>query len=100
MQPDRLLGALPSPVVALNRAVVHSMAFGPNAGLTLLEELEGLGALRAYAPLPAAKGGFLFRAGRLAEAPKAFLNATNLSRNRAECQFLLPRAEACLPYSS
>lgn len=97
---DQLLGVLPSPVVALNRAVAHSMAFGPDAGLTLLQDLEVLEALRGYAPLPAAKGDFLFRAGRPAEARQAFLDAANLSRNRVERQFLLSRAEAWQPPSN
>ena len=48
------------------------MAFGPEAGLTLLDEIDAAAALRDYAPLPAAKGDFLFRAGRLAEARAEF----------------------------
>ena len=65
---DRLRDVMPSPVVDLNRAVAHSMAFGPDAGLALIAELDQAAALRGYAPLPAARGDFLFRAGRLAEA--------------------------------
>jgi hypothetical protein len=52
---------MPSPVVDLNRAVAHSMAFGPDAGLRLVDEIAD-DALRNYAPLPAARGDFLFRA--------------------------------------
>jgi len=92
---DRLLDALPSPVVALNRAVAHSMAFGPDAGLGLLAEIETAPALSAYAPLPAARGDCLRRAGRNAEAKAQFERAANLSRNARERDFLLRRAAEC-----
>jgi predicted RNA polymerase sigma factor len=75
--------------------VAHSMAFGPEAGLTLLGEIDGAEALRNYAPLPAAKGDFLFRAGRLAEARVQFERAAGLTRNEREKAFLLGRAAAC-----
>jgi RNA polymerase sigma factor (sigma-70 family) len=93
---DRLRVALPSPVVELNRAIAHSMAFGPEAGLRLVEALADAPALRAYAPLPAARGDFLFRAGRLAEARLEFEAAAALTRNARERAFLLARADACL----
>jgi predicted RNA polymerase sigma factor len=51
--------------------------------------------MQGYAPLPAAKGDFLFRMGRLAEAKIQFERAANLSRNERERAFLLKRAEAC-----
>jgi RNA polymerase sigma factor (sigma-70 family) len=92
---DTLRGVMPSPVVELNRAVAHSMAFGPDAGLALLGEIDRAAALRNYAPLPAAKGDFLFRAGRLAEAKVEFETAAALSRNEREKAFLLKRAAAC-----
>jgi RNA polymerase sigma factor (sigma-70 family) len=92
---DRLRTVMPSPVVDLNRAVAHSMAFGPEAGLALLADLEGAPSLQAYAPLPAAKGDFLFRAGRMAEARIEFERAAALSRNGPEREFLLKRAEEC-----
>ncbi len=91
---DALAAALPSPVVALNRAVAWSMAVGPEAGLALLAEIEA-GALEGYAPLPAARGDFLLRAGRPAEARAAFEAAARLTRNAGERAFLLRRAEAC-----
>ena len=81
---DTLRDVMPSPVVDLNRAVAHSMAFGPDAGLTLIAELDQAAALRGYAPLPAAKGDFLFRAGRLAEARVEFERAAALTRNEPE----------------
>ena len=92
---DRLRVAMPSPVVDLNRAIAHAMAFGPDAGLRLLDELAGAAALRNYAPMPAARGDFLYRAGRLAEARPEFETAAALTRNARERAFLLARAEAC-----
>jgi RNA polymerase sigma factor (sigma-70 family) len=93
---DILRLVMPSPVVDLNRAVAHSWAFGPEAGLTLLDEIEQA-TLRHYAPLPAARGDFLFRAGRLPEAKVQFEHAARLSRNGPEKAFLLGRAAACVP---
>ena len=92
---DRLRTVTPSPVIDLNRAVAHTMAFGPDSGLALLAEIEASTALRAYAPLPAAKGDFLFRAGRRAEAKPEFERAAALTRNVREKAFLLARAAAC-----
>ena len=92
---DRLRVVAPSPVVDLNRAIAHSMAFGPEAGLRLVDEIADAAALRDYAPLPAARGDFLFRAGRLAEARSAFTAAAALTRNARERAFLLARADAC-----
>ena len=92
---DALRAAMPSPVVELNRAIAHGMAFGPEAGLALLAELEAAPALRGYAPLPAAKGDALYRAGRLAEARTEFERAAGLTRNARERDFLSARAAAC-----
>jgi RNA polymerase sigma factor (sigma-70 family) len=92
---DTLAHVMPSPIVDLNRAIAHSMAFGPDAGLVLLAELESDDALKSYAPLPAAKGDFLFRAGRLSEAKAAFEHAASLTRNEREKAFLLKRAAQC-----
>jgi predicted RNA polymerase sigma factor len=92
---DALRAVMPSPVVDLNRAVAYSMAFGPEVGLTLLEEVGQAPALRNYAPLPAARGDFLFRSGRLAEARTEFERAAALTRNEREKTFFLRRAAAC-----
>jgi RNA polymerase sigma factor (sigma-70 family) len=92
---DTLRAVMPSPVVDLNRAVAHSMAFGPEAGLTLVDQIDPA-ALPHYAPLPAARGDFLFRAGRLAEARVQFEIAATLSRNGREKAFLLGKAAACI----
>ncbi|MGG5818118.1 RNA polymerase sigma factor [Falsiroseomonas sp. HW251] len=87
---DRLLAAMPSPVIALNRAIAHGMAFGPEAGLALLEGLDD--ALPGYAPLPAARADALLRAGRRGEARAQFEAAAALTRNARERDFLLVRA--------
>lgn len=93
---DALRSVVPSPVVNLNRAVAHSMAFGPEAGLKLVDDIAEAAALRNYAPLPAARGDFLFRAGKLAEAKIEFERAAELSRNAREKAFLLKRAASCV----
>ena len=92
---DTLREVMPSPVVDLNRAVAYCMAYGPEAGLALLDLIEDEPALRNYAPLPAARGDFLQRAGRKAEARLAFERAASLTRNERERAFLLSRATAC-----
>jgi predicted RNA polymerase sigma factor len=92
---DRLRVVAPSPVVDLNRAIAHSMAFGPEAGLGLVDEIADADALLDCAPLPAARGDFLFRAGRLAEAHSEFKAAATLTGNARERAFLLARADAC-----
>ena len=92
---DTLREVMSSPVVDLNRAVAYCMAYGPEAGLALLDLIEDEPALRNYAPLPAARGDFLQRAGRKAEARLAFERAASLTRNERERAFLLSRATAC-----
>lgn len=92
---DILREVRPSPVVDLNRAIAHSMAFGPEAGLALLKEIDRAEVLRNYAPVPAARGDFLFRAGKLAEAKIEFERAAALTRNERERAFLRKRAAAC-----
>jgi predicted RNA polymerase sigma factor len=92
---DALRAAMPSPVVELNRAIAHSMAFGPDAGLALIAEIAEAAALKNYAPLPAAKGDFLLRAGRPAAARIEFERAARLTRNQKERSFLLGRAALC-----
>jgi RNA polymerase sigma factor (sigma-70 family) len=92
---DTLRTVMPSPVVDLNRAIAYSMAFGPEAGLTELGAIEQVAALQDYAPLPAAKGNFLFRAGRFADAKAQFERAAALTRNEREKAFLLGRAGVC-----
>ncbi|MBN8999105.1 MAG: RNA polymerase subunit sigma-24, partial [Rhizobiales bacterium] len=84
-----------SPVIELGRAVAHSMAFGPEAGLDRLDAPELAERLADFAPFAAARGDFLSRIGRTGEARAAFERAAELSRNSAERAFLLARAAAC-----
>ena len=91
---DRLRTVMPSPVVDLNRAIAHGMAHGPEAGLRLVDAIAARD-LRDYAPLPAARGDLLLRAGRRTEARAEFEAAAALTRNARERAFLLARAGRC-----
>jgi RNA polymerase sigma factor (sigma-70 family) len=93
---DALIEALPSPVVALNRAVALSMAEGPEAALPLVESLAAEGALDAYHLLPAVRGDLLVKLGRLIEARAQFEQAAALAQNQRERELLLERARATL----
>jgi RNA polymerase sigma-70 factor (ECF subfamily) len=88
---DRLLRAWPSPVVALNRAVVTSMVEGPEAALEEVARLEQDGRLDGYRYLAATKADLLRRLGRHAEARQAYQDALDLSENAAERAFLARR---------
>jgi RNA polymerase sigma factor (sigma-70 family) len=94
---DRLSEVMPSPVVDLNRAVAHGMAYGPDVALSMIEDIEAEGLLENYAPLPAARADTLFRAGRQGEARAHFERAASLTRNGREREFLLKRAGECGP---
>jgi RNA polymerase sigma factor (sigma-70 family) len=85
----------PSPVVELNRAVAVAMAFGPAAGLQIVEMLRAEPALRLYHRLPSVRADLLARLGRLDEARADFERAASLTRNRRERDLLLERAGAC-----
>ncbi|HEU5127368.1 MAG TPA: sigma-70 family RNA polymerase sigma factor [Glycomyces sp.] len=89
---SRLLAVQPSPVVALNRAVAFGMAFGPERGLALVEEIADLPALRDYHLVPAVRGEMLERMGRWAEARAAFERAAERTDNSRERGQLLRRA--------
>ncbi|MFG1603523.1 RNA polymerase sigma factor [Actinoplanes sp. NPDC049265] len=89
---ERLAETSPSPVVELNRAVALSMAYGPEAGLALLDQLMAFPALRDYHLLPSARGDFLARLGRHDEARAEFARAASLTRNERERALLLRRA--------
>jgi RNA polymerase sigma-70 factor, ECF subfamily len=82
----------PSPIVELNRAVAVAMAFGPEAGLALVDALVEDGALAAYHLLPAVRGDLLARLGRGDEARAEFQRAAALTRNDRERDLLLARA--------
>jgi RNA polymerase sigma-70 factor (ECF subfamily) len=90
-----LAQAAPSPVVELNRAVALGMAFGPAAGLELVDALVGEPKLRGYHHLPSVRGDLLAKLGRFDEAQTEFERAASLTRNGQERQLLLERAAAC-----
>ncbi len=92
---DALAELTPSPVIELNRAVALAMAYGPAAGLDLVDQLVDDPALKAYHLLPSVRGDLLARLGRFAEARAEFERAASLTRNARERDLLLGRAEAC-----
>ena len=89
-----LAARVPSPVVALNRAVAVSMAEGPTAGLALIDALAGEPALASYGLLPSARADLLAKLGRHAEARAEFERAASLTRNTRLRDRLLARAAA------
>ena len=85
----------PSPVVELNRAVAVSMAYGPQAGLDLVEGIADDPALASYHLLPTVRGDLLEKVGRRQEARAEFERAATLTKNARERALLLDRAAAC-----
>ncbi|HEY8327633.1 MAG TPA: RNA polymerase sigma factor [Rhodanobacter sp.] len=85
----------PSPVIELNRAVALSMAFGPAAGLELVDTLLDEPALANYHLLPTVRGDLLARLDRLDEARAEFERAATLTQNLRERELLLERARTC-----
>jgi RNA polymerase sigma factor (sigma-70 family) len=85
----------PSPVVELNRAVAVAMAFGPAAGLELVDALTIGRSLENYHLLPSVRGDLLKKLSRLDEARAEFERAASLTRNSRERKLLLERAQAC-----
>jgi RNA polymerase sigma factor (sigma-70 family) len=94
---DALAQVAPSPVVELNRAVALAMAFGPAAGLELVDALTSEPSLKGYHLLPSVRGDLLARLGRLDEARAEFERAAALTRNVRERELLLERARAAEP---
>ena len=92
---DALAQLTPSPVVELNRAVAVSMAFGPAAGLALVDALTSEPSLEGYHLLPSVRGDLLAKLGRFDEARAEFERAASLTRNARERELLLERAAAC-----
>ncbi|UOF15293.1 RNA polymerase sigma factor [Lysobacter capsici] len=82
----------PSPVIELNRAVALSMAFGPAAGLELVDTLLDEPSMKSYHLLPTVRGDLLFKLGRREEARIEFERAAGLTRNTRERELLLARA--------
>ncbi len=89
---DALAQLMPSPVVELNRAVAVAMAFGPAAGLELVDALTAEGSLKDYHLLPSVRGDLLSKLGRFDEARADFERAASLTRNTRERDLLLERA--------
>ncbi len=89
---DTLAALTPSPIVELNRAVALSMAYGPAAGLALVDQLTHEPSLRDYHLLPSVRGDLLTRLGRLDEARTEFERAAAMTRNERERTLLLDRA--------
>ncbi len=97
---DALSALMPSPVVELNRAVALAMAFGPAAGLDLVDTLSAEPALKNYHLLPGVRGDLLAKLGRFTEAGAEFTRAATLTRNLRERELLLERAAACTRQST
>jgi len=92
---DALAQIAPSPVVELNRGVAVSMAFGPAAGLEVVDTLTSEPSLEGYHLLPSVRGDLLSKLGRFDEARAEFERAASLTRNARERKLLLARAAAC-----
>jgi predicted RNA polymerase sigma factor len=88
---DALSQVSPSPVVELNRAVAVGMAFGPEAGLALVDALAAEPALAKYHLLPSVRGDLLAKLGRIDEANAEFARAAALTENKRERELLLRR---------
>jgi RNA polymerase sigma factor (sigma-70 family) len=89
---DALSQLAPSPVVELNRAVALGMAYGPQAGLELVDAIVETGALAGYHLLPSVRGDLLERLGRAGEARAEFARAAKMTANEHERAVLLARA--------
>jgi RNA polymerase sigma factor (sigma-70 family) len=89
---EQLATVTPSPVVELNRAVAVGMAYGPQAGLDLVDQLLDEPSMRGYHLLPSVRGDLLVKVGRLDEAREEFERAASLTRNTRERELLLERA--------
>jgi len=92
---EALARLMPSPIVELNRAVAVAMAFGPAAGLSLVDTLTDDPSLKAYHLLPSVRGDLLAKLARHEEARVEFERAASLTRNARERAFLLQRAATC-----
>ncbi len=95
-----LAEVMPSPIVELNRAVAVGMAFGPEAGLALVDQLAAEPSLRGYHLLPSVRGDLLQKLGRLAEAQAEFRRASDLTSNARERELTEQRARSAAAESS
>jgi RNA polymerase sigma factor (sigma-70 family) len=85
----------PSPVVELNRAVAVGMAYGPERGLEIADNLVERSALAGYVQLPAVRGYLLAELGRRAEARAEFNRAAAMTSNVRERALYRTRAAEC-----
>jgi len=92
---EALVQLAPSPIAELNRAVAVAMAFGPAAGLEIIDALLSEPSLKTYHLLPSVRGDLLRKLGRFAEAAAEFERAAGLTRNERERELMLQRARAC-----
>ena len=92
---DALAELMPTPVVQLNRAVAIGMAYGPDAGLEIVDALIAASELATYHLLPSVRGDLLQKLGRFSEACRAFELAASLTQNARERALLLKRAAIC-----
>jgi RNA polymerase sigma-70 factor, ECF subfamily len=90
----QLAALVPSPVVELNRAVAVAMAFGPQAGLDIVDTLTAERSLEGYYLLPSVRGDLLRKLGRFKEARGELERAASLTRNARERELLLDRVRA------
>jgi len=86
-----LMEIAPSPVVELNRAVAVGLAFGPAAGLGVVDGLISDPTLKGYHLLPSVRGDLLAKLGRLDEARAELARAASLTRNAREREMLIER---------
>jgi RNA polymerase sigma-70 factor (ECF subfamily) len=92
---DELAHIKPSPVIELNRAVAHGMAFGPEVGLAIADRVANEPSLRQYPYLPGVRADLLFKLQRFDEARKEFERAAALTTNTGQRKLLLQKAAAC-----
>jgi RNA polymerase sigma-70 factor, ECF subfamily len=92
---DALAQLAPSPVVELNRGVAIGMAYGPAAGLEIVDAIASEPALQRYHLLPSVRGDLLFKLGRFEDARAEFERAAELAQNSRDKKLLLERAAAC-----
>jgi RNA polymerase sigma-70 factor (ECF subfamily) len=93
---DELAALRPSPVVELNRAVAHGMAFGPDAGLVIADRVAHEPSLREYPYLPGVRADLLFKLKRFDEAKREFERAASLTGNSGQRTLLLKKAAECV----
>jgi RNA polymerase sigma factor (sigma-70 family) len=89
---EELAAVAPSPIVEVNRAVAVGMAFGPEAGLEIIDALAGDASLKTYHLLPSVRGALLAKLGRRVEARQEFERAAALTQNTRERTLLVDRA--------